>query len=64
MDALTHRLAAALQRNAEERGIVASHPDAQLRGLTAELTRNALSEYTRKCQEQSGEDHYHGREGG
>lgn len=58
MDALTHRLAAAL-------GAVIAANDLG-RGTKDAIAnaREVWSEYAQRCKEQAGLDHYHGREGG
>lgn len=63
MDALTHRLAAALG------SLIDTAPGGKMASTIAHraATAQALivhAEYAQRCKEQAGLDHYHGREGG
>ena len=68
MDALTHRLAAALGACIEAAGKPTPNGDTAARDEAmheaAEAAVKVHAEYDQRCKEQSGLDHYHGREGG
>lgn len=61
MDALTHRLAAALGNLLNP--INGRKGDDHLNEMW-DNARKVHAEYDQRCREQAGIDHYHGREGG